>query len=160
MIKAIEKLDDVKLIIAGFGRHEEILIPIFKRSKNVEYMGEVPYEKVLEMTMKSDLLFALYDTKIENNKYATPNKLFEAMMCEKPILVNGGTTMSEIVKKWNCGLVVPYGDVEEIRESVLKIKNDPSLKTELGKNGRKAYEKRYNWKIMEKRLLELYEGLE
>jgi len=159
MIKAIEDSDDIELIIAGFGRDEEILIPLFKRSKNVEYIGRLPYEKVLEMTMKSDLLFALYDTEIENNKYASPNKLFEAMMCGKPIIVNKDTTMSKIVKKWNCGLVVPYNNIEKIKESILKIKNDPNLKIELGKNGRRAYGEEYNWKIMEKRLLDLYEGL-
>jgi glycosyltransferase involved in cell wall biosynthesis len=156
MIKAIGDLDDVELIIVGFGRDENILIPLFKKSKNVGYIGRLPYEKVLEMTMKSDLLFALYDTKIENNKYASPNKLFEAMMCGKPIIVNEGTTMSKIVKEWKCGLVVPYNDIEKIKETVLKIKNDSNLKTELGKNGRTAYEKEYNWKIMEKRLLKLY----
>ena len=30
---------------------------------------------------------------------------------------------------------------------------------ELGKNGRKAYEQKYSWKIMEKRLVRAYEDL-
>jgi hypothetical protein len=40
------------------------------------------------------------------------------------------------------------------------LKNDPALCKRLGENGRKAYETKYSWKIMEERLLEVYEKLD
>ena len=43
--------------------------------------------------------------------------------------------------------------LEKIREAILIIKNNKDLKITLGKNGRKAYDNKYNWNIMEKRLI-------
>jgi glycosyltransferase involved in cell wall biosynthesis len=78
------------------------------------------------------------------------------MMCSKPILVNEGTSMADIVREEKCGLVVPYGDITAIRDAILLLKNDPELARQLGANGRRAYEQKYSWKIMEDRLLGLY----
>ena len=49
-----------------------------------------------------------------------------------------------------------YENIKKTREAILKIKNNNNLKTFLGKNGRKAYDNKYNWSIMEKRLKNLY----
>ena len=81
------------------------------------------------------------------------------MMCTKPIIVSDGTPMSQIVRTENCGIVVPYGDVSAIREAVMKLKNDPELRHWLGQNGRRAYDERYSWKIMEQRLVKSYSAL-
>ena len=70
--------------------------------------------------------------------------------------MNDGTSMVKIVRDQKCGLVVPYGDVEAIKHAILTLKNDPALCKRLGENGRKAYETKYNWRIMEERLLGVY----
>ncbi|MCL0058167.1 glycosyltransferase family 4 protein [Dehalococcoidia bacterium] len=155
MIRAVEDLNNVRLIIAGRGS-ENLL---HKITEKVRCTGWIPYEEVIDKTIESDILFAFYDPKIPNNRYASPNKLFEAMMCGKPIIVNDRTVMSEIVRAEKCGIAVPYGDVEAIREAIVKLKNNPELCQELGENGRKAYEERYNWQDMEKRLLDAYDRL-
>lgn len=109
--------------------------------------------------MKEDVLFATYDPIYPTNRYASPNKLFEAMMCHKPIIVNDGTSMADIVRRENCGIVVPYGDVNELKNAILKLKNNPQLYGRLGVNGRNAYDTKYSWKIMEQRLLDVYKHI-
>jgi glycosyltransferase involved in cell wall biosynthesis len=81
------------------------------------------------------------------------------MMCGKPIIVNDGAPMSKIVRAEGCGIVVPYGDVDAIKEAVLRLKNDPALRQELARNGRRAYETSYSWEIMESRLVDAYKEL-
>jgi glycosyltransferase involved in cell wall biosynthesis len=122
-------------------------------------LGRIPYNEVIERTMKADLLFAFYDPAVPNNRYASPNKLFEAMMCGKPILVSEGTAMADIVRQEKCGIVVPYKDLQAIKKAIISLQHNPGLALSLGNNGRKAYELRYNWKIMESRLLDLYNGI-
>jgi glycosyltransferase involved in cell wall biosynthesis len=78
---------------------------------------------------------------------------------EKPISVSKGTTMTDIVEKENCGLAVDCNSVDEIRKAIIRLKEDPDLCRQLGANGRRAYEERYNWEIMENRLLELYKKI-
>jgi glycosyltransferase involved in cell wall biosynthesis len=80
-------------------------------------------------------------------------------MYAKPILVSENSTMAEIVRENNYGIVVNCRDVKEIKEAIIKFKNNPELCEQLGKNARKAYDKNYNWQIMEQRLLDLYDKL-
>jgi glycosyltransferase involved in cell wall biosynthesis len=81
------------------------------------------------------------------------------MMCGKPIIVNDHTSMSDIVREEKCGLIVSYGDVNSIKDAIVKLRNDLALREELGNNGRLAYEQKYSWKIMEKRLLAVYKNI-
>ena len=120
----------------------------------------IPAIFVAKTKRKSDLLFVLYDPNVPNNRYASLNKLFEAMMCGKPILVGDETAMTEIVREEDCGRVVPYGDVDAIKHAIRTLKNDSPLCKRLGENGRKAYGTKYSGKIMEGRLLEVYDKLD
>lgn len=153
VITAIESMNDVKLIIAG-PEPPYKLKQLFESKANIEFIGYISTADTIKNTLSSNLLFALYDPiSVANNRYASPNKLFEAMMCAKPILVSSGTTMANIVKENNCGIIVDYGDVGEIRNSIMRLKEDLKLQKKLGEAGRYAFEKKYNWDIMEKRLL-------
>lgn len=159
IIKACGDITDIFFEIAGYGPRVAELLNICKTNSRVQFLGEINYDTVILKSFQADLLFAFYDPKVPNNFYASPNKLFEAMMCGKPILVNSGTTMAKIVSEENCGLVVPYGDIPSIREAVLKIKNDKHFQEKLGKNGKRAFERTFNWNIMEKRLIKIYQRI-
>jgi glycosyltransferase involved in cell wall biosynthesis len=159
IIDATREIEDIQIIFAGFGSDAERLQSRIKEESNILFIGRISHDEVIQRSLKSDLLFAFYDPRVPNNRYASPNKLFEAMMCGKPILVNDGTSMTEIVRKENCGLIVPYKNVNAIRHAILMLKGDPQLCKQLGANGRKAYEQKYNWKIMERRLVKIYENL-
>ena len=156
MIGAVKVIDNVKLIIAGTGVDVDIIKKATQQTNKINYIGYISYEKLIKYTMQADLLFAFYDPSVPNNKRASPNKLFEAMMCGKPIIVSDGSSMTNIVRSENCGLVVPFGDVRAIIDSINKLKTDEKLRYYLGSNGRRAYRNKYSWSIMEKRLLDAY----
>ncbi len=159
MIKALEGMEGVRLILAGTGPHQDLLegLPDGLRGK-VRYIGQIPYEEVLRSSREADVLFAFYDPAIPNNRYASPNKMFEAMMCGKPIIVNSGIAAGDVVLRENCGVVVPYGDPRAIADRLTALK-DKGYREILGKNGRAAYEKKYGWDIMKNRLLRAYSHL-
>src|SRR5690606_28259584 len=117
------------------------------------------HREILARTLGADLLIALYDPRVPNNRYASPNKLFEAMLCGKPIVVNGGTSMTSIVPDSGCGMVVPYGDSESFREAILLLKGDPALRTRLGRIARVAYDTLCRWGIREVRLVAAHRDL-
>lgn len=161
VIAAIKNINNVELIIAGYGDQVE---EIKKWTKNmpdkVKFIGKISYAEVISRNMKADLLFTLYDPIIPINKYASPNKLFEAMMCGKPILVSEGTATARIVKEENCGLVVDCNNTDEIKNKIITLKKNPELCKRLGDNGKKAYEQKYSWALMEQRLLSLYQQID
>ncbi len=81
------------------------------------------------------------------------------MMCGKPILVNKDTSTANKVLEENCGLVVNAKNVHEIKAAIKELRDDQKLCTKLGNNSKKAYERRYQWKIMENKLLTFYQQL-
>jgi glycosyltransferase involved in cell wall biosynthesis len=160
MAEAIEDLEGVTLVIGGFIDDEKFFNDTIKPNKNVRFIGWLPsYHDVLAKTMSADILFRFSDPDHPSNKYASPNKLFEAMMCGKPIIVSDMSNMADIVRKTHCGCVVPYGDIQALRRAVKKLRDDGEFRHQLGKNGRDAYETMYNWSIMERRILDAYHML-
>lgn len=161
MIEVISGLNNVTLTIAGYGAEKEFLIKKIPRDcKNIKFIGEVHPPKVPNLMTGYDITFALYDPLIPNNRFASPNKLFEAMAGEMPIIVSDGTVMGEIVRKEKCGLIVKYGDLDRLRDAVMELQRNVDLRRELGENGLKAAKREYNWELMRERLTSLYEGLE
>ncbi|MCK9150786.1 glycosyltransferase family 4 protein [Methanobacterium alcaliphilum] len=158
MVEAVEGLDNVKLLIGGSGPDAED----FKEYSSDEegkiyYMGWLPtYEDILDRTIESDLLFRFLDPKIPRAKYDSPNKVFEAMMCGKPIIVNKEMGISRIIKKEECGETVPYADVDSLKKVLVRLRDDEEYRMRLGRNARRAYIEKYDWNIMEKRLKEAY----
>jgi glycosyltransferase involved in cell wall biosynthesis len=163
IISAVKEIDDVKLIIKGFCSEEEYKKDLRDATKNMPnidmYLDGVSYDEIIKKTLQSDLTLALYDPEYPNNVYASPNKLFESMASGNPIIVNENTSMASIVMEENCGIVIPYNDVDAIKNAILQIKNDNELKRKLGENGRKAYISKYNWNVMEERLIDIYDSI-
>lgn len=76
-------------------------------------------------------------------------EILEAMSYGIPVIASEGAGASEIVKRYNCGFVVPKRDLSAIADKIDSLKNNPHERIHMGKNGRKAVEK-YSWnKIME-----------
>src|SRR5438093_11988180 len=88
---------------------------------------------------------------VPNNRLAAPNKLFEAMMFSKPVLVTQGTAAAEIVREVGCGIVVPYGDREALRRALETLILSPAESAAMRARGRAAFEAKYYWRAMEPR---------
>ncbi len=160
MLDAIDNMDRVRLLLAGAFLDERVLTRLKDKAERAQYLGWLPsYDEVLAWTLAADALFRFSDPTWAKTRYASPNKLFEAMMCGKPIIVSDGSRMADIVREERCGIVVPYGDVESLKRVITLLRDNQQLRSELGRNGRRAYEEHYNWDIMAGRLLDTYSSL-
>lgn len=157
LIDLIKEMEGVKLVIGGFGPYEQAIKRKIKGVKNIEFLGKIsPYEKTLEIESKFNVLFALYDPSVPNHRYSSPNKLFEAMMLQKPIIVTRDTGMDKIVEKYQCGIIVDYNNKTQLKKAILKLKENNNS---YGKNGREAYLKFFHSDIMKNRLLQFYKEI-
>jgi glycosyltransferase involved in cell wall biosynthesis len=152
-------LAGVKLVVAGHGADEASLVPIFQKSPHVRFLGSIPYGDVLKWTARCQLIAALYDPAIPNNRLASPNKLFEAMMLSKPVVTNGEIRPAKMVEGVGCGFVVRYGDIQGLADGLRQLAANLAMRREMGARGRMAFEERFNWPIMEKRLVAAYASL-
>lgn len=155
MLEIFKKHPEWELYIGGFGTLEAIVKDVHEKYRNIYFLGRLSYFEALKVYFKSDIIFAIYNPKIKNHRFSSPNKVFEAMMLKKPIIVAKGTGIDVIVEKYKFGISVNYENTEEV-ENTLKELENPIYREELGKNGRKLYEEKYSWEISKKRLIEMY----
>ena len=68
-----------------------------------------------------DVLLTAYDYKSENNAYAEPNKLYEAIYFEKPFIVSSHTFLGAKVKSLGIGLEVDCYNDSDINRVILSL---------------------------------------
>lgn len=90
---------------------------------------------------------------------AYPVKMFEYMSAGIPVIASSFPLWREIIEGNRCGLCVDPLDPQAIATAIDFVLSNPDLARQMGENGRRAVEARYNWSIEEKKLLDLYERL-
>jgi glycosyltransferase involved in cell wall biosynthesis len=145
------------LELAGIGRDARAILDAATQMPNVHWHGEVAYDRALSLNASADVLFATYDPEVPNHRFSSPNKIFEAMMLGKPVIVARDTNADRLVEKESCGLVVTYGDRNELEAALSNLAQDPGLRHRLGNNGRRAYETTYSWERMRDSLISFYQ---
>ncbi len=148
-----------KLTIAGFGPLAKLCAQKSQKEELITFRGRVSYEEALTVQKGALAILAFYDPSISNNRFAAPNKLYEAMMLGRPIITSGGTLVGEIVERKGIGLVVPYGDVLSIRDALRFIMLHPEERQRMGQRGRKLYEEQYSFTRQCMVMQEAYRGL-
>lgn len=112
------------VLFAGTGLDNEIK-DIANKYNNIEYYGKYDYDiEIKKLYEKVDCIYAVYDASLYNVKIALPNKLYEAIFCEKPIIVAKGTYLAELVEKLGVGVSVPHNDLNELSICIKKLKQD------------------------------------
>ena len=159
ILEILSKRPDWSMDLAGFGGDQAVILSRASSMQNVKFHGRVPYKRALALSSLADVIVATYDPSIPNHRYSSPNKLFEAMMLGKPVVVAEHTNMDRIVRAYNCGLVIPYGDVEALEETLARLARDEELRSNLGTAGRRAYDEVFSWNRMADRLISIYADL-
>ncbi|MEW6608434.1 MAG: glycosyltransferase [bacterium] len=94
-----------------------------------------------------------------NHINAMPNKLFEYLSCGLPVIASNFPLWKEIVEGNNCGICVNPLNPRDIAQAIEYLMEHPDEAKQMGENGRKAVEERYNWELEEERLIGLYKKL-
>jgi len=158
-IEVIGEMPDARLVLGGGKALASEVADACKRHPNTEYLGIVPNERVLPMTVDSHAVLSMFDPTHRINQVGLPNKIFEAMAAGRPSITTHGLPMGDLVEEEECGLAVPYS-TEGFREAVVRLRDDPDLAERLGRNGLAAAKREYNWAAESRKLVRLYEDLE
>ncbi|MDZ7687759.1 MAG: glycosyltransferase [Halobacteriales archaeon] len=160
MIRA--EVPEVKVRFAGksyFGTKNNLedLAESLGVEEHVEFTGWIDPEEFPKYMKAADIGLVPYRS-IPVTNTTVPNKLFQYMAAELPVLVTDTDAVGRIVRETNSGVVVPAEDPDAFAEGAIELA-DPDRRAELGRNGRKAVEEEYNWERDAERLLKVYESL-
>lgn len=135
--KEVEKQFDIKLKLAGLGD-----IEFYKKKakelkiKNIEFLGRVDNND-MPLLMGKAKIFVLPTLHLEGH----PKALIEAMACGCACIATDVPGNREIIKNGVNGILVQPKDVNSLKEAVLKILEDDSLRFYLSDNAVKTAQK-------------------
>lgn len=156
--RCISRAEDVELHIAGFGPLESYFTALSSAYDNIYYYGRIPYTQTLALEKRCDIMTAIYDPAIENNRRAAPNKFYESLMLGKPVIMTRGTGMSHIVEEYDIGELIDFseeGFEAGLRRLIARKAEWPAISARM----QRIYDTKYSWDEMKKRLVDLYEQI-
>jgi glycosyltransferase involved in cell wall biosynthesis len=166
ILTAMNSIENIQFILAG-NLADEAYMKSLKNHlswRKVNYLGQVNHQDVYEkIYSKSSIGIALLDY-IPLCKYnignLSNNKLFEYMMAGLPVICTDFILWKEVVEKNNCGICVNPRNISEIIDAINYLLNNPEIAMQMGRNGRDAVFKEYNWNTQTQKLLSVYEKIQ
>ncbi|MFQ5815795.1 MAG: glycosyltransferase family 4 protein [Candidatus Hydrothermarchaeaceae archaeon] len=83
----------------------------------------------------------------------------EAWICGKPVIGCRTGPVASVITEDQDGLLVRYGDVEELSAAIVRLLRDANLRTKLGNKGREKVLKRYTWDRIVSKIEAIYQKL-
>jgi len=161
MVSAMRFIDDAIFYIIGKGDISESIERLIK-SEGVEskvvMLGEVPYEQLHCYTKQANLGISLEQNDGLNYKYALPNKLFNYINQDVPVLVSNLPEMAALVNKYEVGDINRSNDPKQLAEKVNQMLSNQSMLDKWKKNCLKA-KTDLNWNKEKQVVLSILENL-
>ena len=132
----------VRVLFAGAGgttsEYEEIR-RYCAGMDHVTFSGRYDYEKeIASLYGRVDCVYAVYDADNPNVRIALPNKLYESVYCELPIIAAKGTYLAELVEEWGVGVSVHHRSAGELADALRRLSADEAFYRGIVDNCRKA----------------------
>ena len=158
LINCVMADERTELHIGGFGKNEEYVRESARKCDRILFYGRLLYEDVLSLEKQCDILTAMYNPVIPNNRYAAPNKLYESMMLAKPVIMCKNTGWDDLISKNDIGILIEPTEkgISDGIDTFVKRKEEWR---EMGNRAFSIYEKDYSWSVMRNRIQDLYRDL-
>lgn len=160
IIKAAELVHDIDLVLAG--RMESVAFEKELKAlpgwQKVTYMNFLSREQLDELLRSCALGLVLFQA-LPNHIEAQPNKMFEYMEAEIPVVASNFPLWKEMIEGNQCGFCVDETNVKAIAEAISSLLENSAKATAMGKSGRRAVEEKYHWEQEEKTLFKMYKEL-
>ena len=91
--------------------------------------------------------------------YTLSWSVLEAMACGAPVISNHGSPISHAITADRNGCLVPFNNHQALAKAVLRLLNEPDLRTELGQGGRQTVLRQFNRATSLQRFEALFEKL-
>ena len=150
--RIINQLPDVSFLLVGDGKTFPELIRLIKKKGLIDKFilpGRVPFAAVPAYINAFDLginFFKLTQDRAPHSGY--PVKLNEYLACEKPVIVS--TEYEYLIRDINAGISVDASDPNQVVNAIVKLREEPALCAQMGKNGRREVLENRSWAMKAK----------
>ena len=157
LLEAIEiirgKMEDVTLVSLGLPTEEWKNRRIALSKTHLLDLGYVSEEE------KRDA-FDACDLFVMPSRYDSFGIVYlEAWRCGKPVIGARMGAIPEVIQEGEDGLLVQFGDVDQLASTILHLLKSPDLCRRMGEKGKRKVEARYNWRQNIGKIEEVFEGV-
>ena len=141
MIKALHLLENVDLIIIGYGKVEVALQQFVKDElleSRVHFLGRIPHEELPNYTKLATIGMVLEEPLGLSFEYSLPNKLFDYIHAELPIICGNLPEIKNIVETHKVGVVVENYEPKSIAKEIQNLLENKELYQQIKLNQQKA----------------------
>ncbi len=153
IFEAMTAIKETELIILGDGPFREHYLKMAEEmglKNRIHPMGMIGQEELINYTAGADIGMALIENISVSYYHALPNKLFEYIMAELPVLSCALPQMKKIVEEYNTGRSIDLERENIVKDTLSEMLADKNLLERYKKNCRKASEV-LNWQEEYKR---------
>ncbi|MBP8822219.1 MAG: glycosyltransferase [Flavobacteriales bacterium] len=143
--------EEAVLAMRGLAHHLLLIIgsgdawPVLQRlvqehalEDRVRLIGKLPYERMMDYTRNADLGLTLDKDTNLNYRFSLPNKLFDYLRAGIPVLATDLPEVAGIVRRYDCGVVIPTPDPGSLQQAVELLGADPGRYAALRSNAVRA----------------------
>ncbi len=155
------RITNFSLVLVGDGSIKAELIQLAETSgikDLVHFEGWKPATHVKSYIDASSVCIIPH-LKSEQTDNSSPNKLFQYMFFERPVISSNCTSLEKIITEERCGLVFRDRDTNDLAEKIFQLYSQPEVASNMGSNGKVAVVKKYNWETTVQPLISLYDSL-
>jgi len=153
----IQERDDVILVLVGpdhgYGATLKRLVDELNLKNKVSFIGLLTGVEKLSALVDATMLV---QTSIYERGAGSP---FEAILCNTPIIVTKDTGCGEMVAEIDAGYLVEYGNVNELRNLMQRIIDDPSEARNKAQKARQFIRENYSYQRVIEEYVSLYESV-
>ncbi len=157
----MQYVENAVLYIIGSGDIFDNLKEIrdkYNLQNKVFIKSKMPYAELMEFTKIADLGLSLDKGTNLNYEYSLPNKVFDYIQTNTPLMVSNRKIVAKLVTENKIGFVTKTHDPKELAKTVQTIFSDKKTYKTWKQNLIKA-SKIYNWKSESKKLEEIFNNL-
>ncbi len=153
---------DLHLTIAGDGpmrEDVEALIAELELSAQVQCLGNVPHDRVVDLMRKSHLYTQHCKTASDGDEEGQGITFVEASATGLPIITTRHNGIPDVVKDGETGFLVSEGDVEDMGEKIGYLALHPEKWPSFSETGRSRVEEHFDLTKQTRKLISIYEDI-
>ncbi len=155
MKEVVKSYPDAFLLLIGGGPYEpklKELVNTLGLKNKVKFLGIIPNRELPPYYEAADIVV------VPSYEEGFGIAAIEAMAMEKPLIATPAGGMAEVIDP-SSTLIVPIGEWEPIAKAIISLIENPQLRENLGKKGRKRVEKYFTWERAGNEYVEVYKEL-
>lgn len=158
LLSCVQNDPRFELHIGGYGPLKQVVEQYSANCDRIVFYGTIPHDQTLFLENQCDIMTALYDADIPNHQFCAPNKLYEAMLLGKPVLMCRNTGWDDLISRNDIGILIESSE-QGIREGLEQLLEKRSQWPRMAQRSQNLYHTHYAWPRMEERILEIYRNL-